>query len=265
MVKHRVTGERLFTFAIIADTHVTEAEATAIGGYDVDTVKLGAARSAHVVRELNRRAPDFVVHLGDITHPEPGTPAYEDSAERFHTVYEALKCPLYLVAGNHDIGEKAFIGEPLPHQQAQRIVNDDMIAEYERHFQAQYYSFEHQDCLFVIINGMIVNSGLACEEQQRQWLETLLDANPGRRVFMFSHYPPYLSRRDETNHYDATDEPGRSWLAGDPGSATGSKRFSRGTCTTSSSIVMARPVVTCCHRPVFCVMTITSCSASPQA
>ena len=31
---------------------------------------------------------------------------------------------------------------------------------------------------------------------------------------MFSHYPPYLSRPDETHHYDATDEPGRSWLLG---------------------------------------------------
>jgi len=211
---HQISDDHLFTFAVIADTHVTEAEATAIGGYDVDTVKLGAARSAYVVRELNRLAPDFVVHLGDITHPEPGTPAYEDSAGRFHTVYEELECPLYLVAGNHDIGEKAFVGEPLPRQQEQRTVNDDMIAEYERHFQAQYYSFEHQDCLFVIINGMIVNSGLDCEAQQRQWLESLLDANPGRRVFMFSHYPPYLSRPDEIGHYDATDEPGRSWLLG---------------------------------------------------
>ncbi len=46
-----VTGERLFTFAVIADSHVTEAEATAIGGYDIDTVKLGAARSRHVVHD----------------------------------------------------------------------------------------------------------------------------------------------------------------------------------------------------------------------
>ena len=214
MSKNMVTGERLFTFAIVADTHVTEEEAVAIGGYDVDTVKLSTSRSAYVVREINRLAPDFVVHLGDITHPEPGTAAYEDSAARFHSVYEGLDCPLYLVAGNHDIGEKAFPGEPLSPQQAKRTVNDDMIAEYEDHFQAQYYSFEHEDCLFVIIIGMIVNSGLPCEEQQRQWLETLLEANSGRRVFMFSHYPPYLSRADETGHYDATDEPGRSWLLG---------------------------------------------------
>jgi len=182
MSKNMVTGERLFTFAIVADTHVTEEEAVAIGGYDVDTVKLSTSRSAYVVREINRLAPDFVVHLGDITHPEPGTAAYEDSAARFHSVYEGLDCPLYLVAGNHDIGEKAFPGEPLSPQQAKRTVNDDMIAEYEDHFQAQYYSFEHEDCLFVIINGMIVNSGLPCEEQQRQWLETLLGASSCFRI-----------------------------------------------------------------------------------
>ena len=209
-----VTGERLFTFAVIADTHITEAEATAVSGFDIDTVKLGSARSRYVVEQLNTLKPDFVVHLGDITHPAPGTPAYEDSADRFHRVYENLDCPLYLVAGNHDIGEKAFPGQPLAQQEAQRTVNDDMIAEYESQFQAQYYSFEHQDCLFVIINGMIVNSGLACEEAQRQWLEALLKENHGRRVFMFSHYPPYLSRPDECEHYDATDEPGRSWLLG---------------------------------------------------
>ena len=209
-----VTGERLFTFAVIADSHVTEEEATAVSGFDIDTVKLGAARSRYVVDQLNTLKPDFVVHLGDITHPEPGTPAYEDSADRFHAVYQDLDCPLYLVAGNHDIGEKAFPGEPLSQQAARRTVNEDMIAEYERHFQAQYYSFEHQDCLFVIVNGMIVNSGLAAEDQQRQWLEALLEDNRGRRIFMFSHYPPYLSRADESGHYDATDEPGRSWLLG---------------------------------------------------
>ena len=31
---------------------------------------------------------------------------------------------------------------------------------------------------------------------------------------MFSHYPPYLSDAGEPGHYDATDEPGRSWLLG---------------------------------------------------
>ncbi len=209
-----VTGQRLFTFAVIADTHVTETEARAISGFDIDTVKLGTARSRYVIDRLNSLKPDFVVHLGDIVHPVPGTPAHEESADRFHRLYEKLDCPLYLVAGNHDIGEKAFPGQPLGQQEARGTISDDKIAEYERLFQAQYYSFEHQDCLFVIINGMIVNSGLPCEQSQRHWLEALLGENQGRRIFMFSHYPPYLSRADETCHYDATDEPGRSWLLG---------------------------------------------------
>jgi len=209
-----VAGDHLFTFAVIADTHVTEAEARAISGFDVDTVKLGAARSRYVVERLNSLKPDFVVHLGDIVHPVPGSPAYEDSAERFHGLYNKLDCPLYLVPGNHDIGEKALADQPLDQREAWGMVNDNKIAEYENLFQAQYYSFEHKDCLFVVINGMIVNSGLRCEESQRQWLETLLAENTGRRIFMFSHYPPYLSRADETCHYDATDEPGRSWLLG---------------------------------------------------
>jgi 3',5'-cyclic AMP phosphodiesterase CpdA len=209
-----VTGKRLFTFAVIADTHITEAEAMAISGFDIDTIKLGAARSRYVVGRLNSLQPDFVVHLGDIVHPEPCTPAYEDSADRFHGLYEALDCPLYLVAGNHDIGEKAFPGQPRDEQEVQATVSDDKIAAYENRFQAQYYSFEHQGCLFVTINGMLVNSGLAYEESQRHWLEALLGESQGRRIFMFSHYPPYLSRADETQHYDATDEPGRSWLLG---------------------------------------------------
>ncbi len=207
-----VTGEHLFTFAIIADTHVTEAEATAISGFDIDTAKLEAARSRHVIHQLNHMGPDFVVHLGDITHPVPGSPVYGDSAERFRRIYADLECPLHLVAGNHDVGEKAFAADPPANRQARGTVNDDMVAEYERHFRSQYYSFEHQDCLFVVLNGMIVNSGLACDDRQRQWLEGLLEANHGRRVFMFSHYPLYLSRAGEPDHYDATDEPGRSWM-----------------------------------------------------
>ncbi len=207
-------GRRLFTFAVIADSHVTEDEAEAIGGYDADTVLLNVERCRHVVGEINRRAPDFVVHLGDITHPGPGTPAYQESADRFHRVFETLECPLHLVPGNHDIGEKAFPADLLADQDARLTVNDDMIAEYERHFQSQYHAFEHEDCLFVMMNGMIVNSGLAAEHRQRRWLESLLADSSGRRIFVFSHYPPFLSHAGETDHYDATDEPGRSWLLG---------------------------------------------------
>ncbi len=91
---NHVSDDHMFTFAVVADTHVTEEDATAIDGYDEDTVNLSVARSAYVVRELNRLAPDFVVHLGDITHPRPDTPAYEQSDAGFNAVFEDLECTL---------------------------------------------------------------------------------------------------------------------------------------------------------------------------
>ena len=51
---HHIREEHLFIFAVVADTHVTEEEASAIGGYDVDTVKLGAGIRRQLNRNINR-------------------------------------------------------------------------------------------------------------------------------------------------------------------------------------------------------------------
>ena len=208
-------GKHLFTFAVVADSHMTEADAAAKAEVDIsfDTARqeLGNARSRYVVHAINQLAPDFLVHLGDITHPGPGSVEYEDSASQFHDVYAGLTCPLHLVPGNHDVGEKRFPAVP-GGQSMYYTVSDESIAVYERAFQPQFFSFEHADCLFAVINAMIVNSGLDCEAAQRDWLEQLLADNDGRRVFVFSHYPPYLAEPGETEHYDAIDEPGRGWL-----------------------------------------------------
>ena len=208
-------GKHLFTFAVIADSHVTEAEAAAKAAVDIsfdpNRQELGNARSRYVVHAINRLAPDFLVHLGDITHPGPGSVEYDDSARQFHDVYAGLTCPLHLVPGNHDVGEKLFPAVP-GGQSNYYIVTDETIAAYERTFQPQFFSFEHADCLFIVINAMILNSGLDSEVAQRDWLEALLADNDGRRVFVFSHYPPFLADPAETEHYDAIDEPGRGWL-----------------------------------------------------
>jgi len=81
MPNHASDGH-LFTFAVVADTHVTEEDATAIDGYDEDTVNLSLARSAYVVRQLNRLAPDFVVHLGDLTEENAARPQQPASRRR---------------------------------------------------------------------------------------------------------------------------------------------------------------------------------------
>ena len=75
-----------------------------------------------------------------------------------------------------------------------------------------FYSFEFLDCCFVMINSQILNSGLKSEDLQKAWLEQYLADNSGKRTFLFTHYPPFITQPHEQWHYDNIDEPARSWL-----------------------------------------------------
>jgi len=84
------------------------------------------------------------------------------------------------------------------------------IVLYEQHFGRHRFSFQHQDCLFIVVSSMLINSGLEEEQEQWGWLKGTLQCHAGNGVFVFSHYPLYLSAMDEPAHYDNVDEPGRS-------------------------------------------------------
>jgi len=199
-------GTRLFTFVVVADTHVNQEDGKASSDFAVN--RLSNARSRHVMREINRIAPALVLHLGDIVHPNPAHPGYATAADSFHALAKELKCPLYLTPGNHDVGDKPGDWLPVP------SVSDDFLALYSRHFGKDYYSLDSNGCHFVVINAQIINSGLECEAAQKSWLEKDLAAHSGKRIFLATHYPPYLYEPGEDGHYDNIDEPGRSWLLG---------------------------------------------------
>ena len=199
----------IFSFAIVADTHLTKEENLSFEGSDASGNRLSALYDDLVAR-VNAMNPAFVVHLGDITDPVPVSPGFVDSAEAFHSASGAFAMPYYLVPGNHDIGEK--IHPALPKVDDSVSINKRAIDQYEQHFGQQRYSFQHEGCLFLVINTMLLNSGLAEEREQWDWLEQTLPANADKRVFVFAHYPLYLSARDEPGFYDNIDEPGRSQL-----------------------------------------------------
>ncbi len=201
------TGHPLFSFAIIADTHITDEEAKAIDGSH-QTGKKAASLYCDLIERVNTMEPAFVVHLGDITHPTPVSPGYGEAALAFHKASEKFSMPYYLVPGNHDIGEKIF--PALPKSDEKVTITKRNIGLYEQHFGRQRFSFQHQDCLFIVINSLLINSSLEEEQEQWNWLEQTLQNHAGDRVFVFSHYPLYLSAMDEFSHYDNVDEPGRS-------------------------------------------------------
>ena len=205
----RESERPIFSFAIVADTHLTRNEILSFEGSDASGNRLGNFYNDLVAR-VNTMNPAFVVHLGDITNPVPVSPEFSDSAKDFHKASEVFSMPYYLVPGNHDVGEK--IHPALPKINDEVSITKRAIDQYEQHFGRQRYSFEHEDCLFVVINTMLLNSGLEEEHEQWDWLKQTLSDNSVKRIFIFAHYPLYLSARDEPDYYDNIDEPARTQL-----------------------------------------------------
>ena len=196
----------LFTFVVVADTHVNEAERMSTSPYE--TNHLSNPRARHVFTEIAamRPAPRFVVHLGDIVHPIPSLPEFHEAVAHFKTIASRLPVPLHVIPGNHDVGDKAI--DWMPAEQ----VCDAYLETYRKTFGADFYAFDESGVRFVMMNSLLLNSGLADEPRQRAWLERRIDTAGDLRVFLFMHYPPYLYRPDEAGSYDNVDEPARSWL-----------------------------------------------------
>jgi 3',5'-cyclic AMP phosphodiesterase CpdA len=163
-------------------------------------------RARWVTRKAESHDPDFIIQLGDIVHPVPHLPTYPNACEVAKEIFRGSSKPVFYVPGNHDIGDKTNPTVPA------YLVNEDYISDFTEYFGPQYQSFDHEGIHFVLINSPVLNSGLDAERKQRRWLEADLEANINKRVFLFSHYPPYIYRPDEPGNYDNLDNPARSWL-----------------------------------------------------
>lgn len=196
----------LFTFVVVADTHINEAERMSTSPYE--TNHLSNPRARHVFTEIAAMhpAPRFVVHLGDIVHPIPSLPEFHEAVAHFKSIAARLPVPLHVIPGNHDVGDKTI--DWMPAEQ----VCDAYLDTYRNVFGADFHAFDEGGVRFVMMNSLLLNSGLADEPRQRAWLERQVDTAGDLRVFLFMHYPPYLYRPDEAGNYDNVDEPARSWL-----------------------------------------------------
>ena len=194
----------LFSFGVITDTHIRAPGGDLSTVFPVNTKANNRARYA--VDLLKKEEHDFVIHLGDVVHPLQNMNSYFPAVKEAHKILAPLKPRLNFVPGNHDLGDK--LSEVAPAKAA----NDTTISVYKKAFGKNYYSFEHNGILFVIMNSSLVNGGTEEEKKQRSWLEGLLVEERGKRKFLFSHYPPFICQEFESEHYDNYAEPGRHWL-----------------------------------------------------
>jgi predicted phosphodiesterase len=198
-------GGHLFSFAVLADTHLNQNDVDCNSPFDVN--RRANRRLRYVIEDLNQRDVDLVLHLGDVVHPVPSMgDLYADSSARFFEQTKNLKHPLHLIPGNHDVGDKKFDWGPAG------TVRDDFLAAWSKYFGEHYFHIYHKDANFIGINIQLVGSGLDMEAEQKVWLEKKLIALNGERIFLCSHYPPFLLDKDEAEHYDNLGEIGRKWM-----------------------------------------------------
>ena len=193
-------GAFRFRFAVIADSHCEPGPAGAANECRSNS------RTRRIVSAINRVAPEFVVHLGDVVHPVPALPTFEPAAMAAKEIISRLTRPCYITPGNHDIGDKPAFLMPAA------TATPEWVALYERHFGPAFQSFDFGHLHLALFNSPILNTGTAIENAQRDWLEADLRRNRGKRIWLFTHYPPYLRDAGEESHYDNIDEPARSWL-----------------------------------------------------
>jgi 3',5'-cyclic AMP phosphodiesterase CpdA len=195
---------RLFTFAVVGDTHVKPESGDQSAPWKVNERATGRAR--FIAREIARYEPQFVIHLGDLVHPVPELPTFEEAVALTQQVFRQHHNRMHVLPGNHDIGDK-----PNPAMPA-KGVRESWIAIHEKTYGPSYRVVDHDAIRVITLNTPVMNSGLPMEAAQRAWLEETLAASQGKRVFVFMHYPLFVLAPDEPSTYDNVDEPARSDL-----------------------------------------------------
>ncbi|MCP4139769.1 MAG: hypothetical protein GY755_05670 [Chloroflexi bacterium] len=196
----------LFQFAIISDTHIRLPSAAEEGGYASN--RLAIERAEYVVNAVNALNPDFVLHLGDVVHPIPLLANHEEAVKKAAEIFSEIEADLYVLPGNHDIGDKPNAWLPAP------VIEEDSHLIFSKYWGDVYKSFSKGDSHFICLDTPIMNSGFERESEQSAWLEKELRSakEKGMRIFVLMHYPLFICDPKEATHYDNVAEPARSWL-----------------------------------------------------
>jgi serine/threonine-protein phosphatase CPPED1 len=152
--------------------------------------------------KINKLEPDFVVIAGDLLHL-----FFEDSAgdkdwleaiknsdyenwqvDAFNRIKKLFKMPVYVIAGNHDVGEKP---------------TRESYGKFIKRFGPIYSSFEHKGHLYILLDSNIMKYPQNAHEiydTQYAWLRNLLKKSRVknyRSITVFLHHLPYFSTPKE--------------------------------------------------------------------
>jgi len=198
----------LLEFAVIGDTHyILDPEPYAV---EFASVREWPERAQWALALAASLKTDFAVHLGDLAEENPSKPGHCEARRQALLQMERVGLAPHHVAGNMDIGDKP------DSTMWSAWVTPETLGIFHEQFGRSWYSFDHGDLHFAIINSQILNSDLPAAAVQHAWLEADLATADGRRIFLFMHMPPFFVDEDEpdTGFYNSINEPARGWIAG---------------------------------------------------
>ena len=168
---------REFRLTQISDTHLGRRQQTLTDNF-------------HRVSEyIDSKRPDLVVNSGDIAFDGP---TGRDDLGFAKILHAALPVDCRYLPGNHDIGDNPTAVGPVPAAP---------VTEADRHhfvsiFGEDRWRFEAAGWCFIGLNSLIMNTGLASEAEQFDWLAAQLASADGKPVALFLHKPLFLTAPD---------------------------------------------------------------------
>jgi 3',5'-cyclic AMP phosphodiesterase CpdA len=139
-----------------------------------------------VAAHIDATRPDLVINSGDLAFDGPTNLADLEFAKGLHA---ELPVPCRYLPGNHDIGDNpTAIGPAPPHPASEQYLQNfrSVVGE-------DRWRFDEAGWCFIGLNSLIMNTGLASEAGQFDWLASELSRANGKPVALFVHKPLYLN------------------------------------------------------------------------
>ncbi|WP_028135820.1 metallophosphoesterase family protein [Bradyrhizobium japonicum] len=143
-----------------------------------------------VCEHIDTDRPDLVVNTGDVAFDGP---TGRDDMIFAKGLHDALPVACRYIPGNHDIGDNPTAVGPAP----KPPVNEAHCRQFCDIIGADHWAFEAAGWHFIGLNSLVMNSGLAFEAEQFDWLASVISRTNGRPVALFLHKPLFLDLPDD--------------------------------------------------------------------
>ena len=167
-----------FRLTQISDTHLARRLPTLTDNFH------------RVCEYIDATRPDLVVNSGDLAFDAPTS---RDDLEFAKTLHGALPVTCRYLPGNHDIGDNPTKLGPVPSQPATEADRQTFLAIVGE----DRWRFEAAGWCFIGLNSLVMNTGLASEAEQHEWLASELSSTRGQPIALFLHKPLYLNSPDD--------------------------------------------------------------------